>query len=156
MVLPRTIEEFLGDRQFTVLHHRPAYTAQQEAAVAHVPGRQWAKTVTCMADGRPILVMVPAPARVDFDRLREVSGARDIRLASERECDRLYPDCESGAMPPLGPLYGQQVFMDEALAGERDIVFEGGTHESAVKMAVKDFEGMVHPVVGDIGKTREE
>src|SRR5215510_1692065 len=105
MPIPRSIERFLGDQHvpYSVIHHLPAYTAQQEAAAAHVPGRAWAKAVACVADDLAILAVVPAPSFVDFDRLREVAGASDIRLASEREFERLYPDCEIGAMPPLGP-----------------------------------------------------
>src|SRR5262245_48451319 len=114
MPIPRSIEHFLGDQHvpYSVIHHRLAYTAQEGAAAAHVPGRQWAKTVACVADDRSILAVVSAPSLIDFDRLCEVAGAREIRLASEREFERLYPDCETGAMPPLGPMFRQRVFVD--------------------------------------------
>jgi Ala-tRNA(Pro) deacylase len=156
MPVPRSVETFLGDQHvaYSVLRHRPAYTAQEEASFAHVPGRQWAKTVACIADARPILAVVPAPSLVDFDRLRAIAGAREIRLASEREFDRLYPDCEVGAMPPLGPLYGQQVFVDRALAGDGEIVFDAGSHSEAVKMKYDDFVRVVRPTVGDFGRPR--
>jgi Ala-tRNA(Pro) deacylase len=156
MSIPRSIEHFLGDQHvsYAVLPHRPAYTAQEEAALAHVPGSQWAKTVACVADGRPILAVVPASSLVDFDRLRSVSGARDIRLASEREFEGLYPDCELGAMPPLGPLYGQRVFLDRDLADANEIVFDAGSHSEAVKVRYEDFERVVQPTVGDFGRTR--
>lgn len=156
MPIPRSIEQFLGDQHvsYSVLHHRPAYTAQEEAASAHVPGRQWAKTVACVADDRPILAVVPAPSLVDLDRLRDMAGAHDVRLASEREFERLYPDCETGAMPPLGPLYGQQVFVDATLAANGDIVFEAGSHSDAVKVKYEEFARVVRPTVGDIGRMR--
>jgi Ala-tRNA(Pro) deacylase len=156
MPIPRSVEKFLGDQHvaYSVLHHRPAYTAQEEASVAHVPGWQWAKTVACLADKRPILAVVPAPCLVDFDRLREIAGAKDIRLASEREFGSLYPDCELGAMPPLGPLYGQQVFIDRTLATDGDIVFDAGSHSDAVKVKYDDFARAVRPTVGDLGRTR--
>ena len=156
MSIPRSIEQFFGDEHvaYSVIHHRPAYTAQEEAAMAHVPGRQWAKTVACVADDRPILAVVPAPSVVDFDRLREIAGAQEIRLASERECERLYPDCETGAMPPLGPLYRQPVFVDSSLARGGEIVFEAGSHTDAVKVRYDDFARAVRPTVGDFGRTR--
>jgi Ala-tRNA(Pro) deacylase len=156
MSIPRSIEQFFGDQHvaYSVVRHPPAYTAQQEAAMAHVPGKQWAKTVACVADDRPILAVVPAPSVVDFDRLCEVAGAREIRLASERECERLYPDCETGAMPPLGPLYGQPVFVDSALAVGGEIVFEAGSHTDAVRMKYDEFARAVQPKVGDFGRTR--
>jgi Ala-tRNA(Pro) deacylase len=156
MPIPRSVEKFLGDQHvaYSVLHHRPAYTAQEGASIAHVPGRQWAKTVACFADERPILAVVPAPSLVDLDRLREIAGVQDIRLASEREFERLYPDCEIGAMPPLGPLYGQQVFIDRMLALGSEIVFDAGSHSDAVKMTYDDFARVVRPTVGDFGRVR--
>jgi Ala-tRNA(Pro) deacylase len=154
MAIPRSIEHFLGDQQvaYSVLHHRPAYTAQEEAANAHVPGRQWAKTVACFADDRPILAVVPAPSLVDVDRLREVTGAKKIRLASEPEFARMFPDCETGAMPPLGPLYGQPVFVDRHLAAADEVVFDAGSHSEAIKVRYKDFARVVQPTVGDFGR----
>jgi Ala-tRNA(Pro) deacylase len=154
MSIPRSIERFLGEQHmaYSVIPHRPAYTAQEEAAAAHVPGRQWAKTVACIADDRPILAVVPAPARIDLDRLREIASADDVRLATEREFERLYPDCEMGAMPPLGPLYGQPVFVDRALASGHEIVFDAGSHSNALKMRYDDFARVVHPTVGDFGR----
>jgi Ala-tRNA(Pro) deacylase len=156
MSISPSVERFLGNQQvaYSVLPHRPAYTAQEEAALAHVPGRQWAKTVACLADERPILAVVPASSLVDFDRLCEIAGAKDIRLASEREFERWYPDCELGAMPPLGPMYGQRVFVDQTLAGGGDIVFDAGSHSDAVRMTYDDFARVVHPFVGDFGRPR--
>lgn len=152
MSIPRSVEAFLGDQHvpYAVLHHRAAYTAQEEASAAHVPGGQWAKTVACLADDRPILAVVPAPYRVDLDHLREIAGAREIRLASEREFERLYPDCEIGAIPPLGPLYGQPVFIDHTLATGGDIVFDAGSHSDAIKVKYDDFARAVRPTLGDL------
>jgi Ala-tRNA(Pro) deacylase len=154
-MIPRSVKKFLGEQHvaYSVLPHRPAYTAQEEAAAAHVPGHRWAKTVACVGDQRPLLAMVPASAFVDFDRLREIAGVQEIRLASEREFEPLYPDCEVGAMPPLGPLYGQPVFVDRSLASG-DIVFDAGSHTDAIKVRYDDFARAVHPTVGDFGRTR--
>jgi Ala-tRNA(Pro) deacylase len=156
MAIPRSIEHFLGDQHvsYSVLHHRPAYTAQEEAAITHVPGRQWAKSVAFVADDRPILVVVPASSFVDVDRLRSVTGALEIRLASEREFERMYPDCEMGAMPPFGPLYGQPVFVDRSLAACDEIVFNAGSHSDAIRVKYDDFTRVVQPTVGDFGLRR--
>jgi Ala-tRNA(Pro) deacylase len=156
MPIPRSIEQFLTEQHvpYSVISHRPAYTAQEEAAVAHIPGRQWAKTVACVADERPVLVVLPATSLVDLDRLREVVDARNVRLASEREFERLYPDCEVGAMPPLGPLYGQPVFVDQTLTGADEIVSDAGSHSDAVKVKYEDFARVVRPTVGEFGRTR--
>lgn len=133
---------------YSVLPHRPSFSAQTDAAAAHVPGRRWAKVVVCYIDGCPVEAVVPATLDVDLQRLLELAGGSAIRLAHEDELGRLFPSCEAGAMPPLGPMYGQAVFVDIALAAERDIVFDGGTHTEAIAMRWADFARTVRPVVG--------
>jgi Ala-tRNA(Pro) deacylase len=144
------IHDFLHDARvgYTVLPHRPAYSAQEEAAAIHVPGRDWAKVVVCIVDGEPVEAVVPAPAVVNLDRLLELTGGSRIRLAVEEELRRMYPDCELGAMPPFGPLYGQSVFVDVSLAAEPEIAFNAGTHTEAIRMRWRDFAAAVRPIVG--------
>jgi Ala-tRNA(Pro) deacylase len=156
MPIPRSIEHFLGDQHvpYSVLHHRAAYTSQEEAAITHIPGRQWAKTVACFADDQPILAVVSASSLVDVDRLRPLTGAQEVRLASEREFEVLFPDCETGAMPPLGPLYGQPVFVDRSLVDAGEIVFNAGSHSDAIKMRYDDFARVVKPTVGEFSFVR--
>ena len=145
-----SIHEFLRDAHvpYRVVPHRPAYTAQEEAAATHVPGRNWAKVVVCLVDGEPVEAVVPAPSIVDLDRLLELTGGRDIRLALEEELRVLFPDCDPGSTPPLGPLYGQMVFADVSLAGEPEILFSAGTHVDAIAMRWADFSRTVKPIVG--------
>jgi Ala-tRNA(Pro) deacylase len=145
-----TIHEFLGEAHvpYTVMPHRPAFTAQEEAASTHVPGRHWAKVVICFVDGEPIEAVVPASTFVNLDQLLELAGGKAIRLADEGELQRLFPGCEIGAMPPFGPLYGQTVFVDAVLAAEPEIVFNAGTHRDAIAMRWTDFVKMVNPIVG--------
>jgi len=145
-----TIHEFLRGAHvsYTVVPHRPAFTAQDEAAATHVPGRDWAKVVVCFIDGEPVEAVVPAPSFVNLDRLLELAGGHTIRVADEAELLRLFPGCEVGAMPPFGPLYGQTVFVDAVLALEPEIVFNAGTHRDAIAMRWTDFVKMVNPIVG--------
>jgi len=145
-----TVQEFLrqGNVAYTVFPHPPAFTAQEEAAVTHVPGRNWAKAVVCFADGAPVQAVVPADREVDLERLADLAKAQDMRLADESELRWLYPDCELGAMPPLGPLYRQAVFVDEALTMDDEIVFNAGTHSDAVCMRYGDFAAIARPIVG--------
>lgn len=154
MAIPESIRRFVETRGigFTPIHHRTAYTAQEEAAATHVPGREWAKTIVCLADGQPILVMVTAYDHVDLDAIRAASGAKVVRLASEAEFRSLYPECETGAMAPFGPLYGQTVFVDESLTRDREITFHAGTHADAIRMRYDDFASLVHPVTSCIGR----
>ena len=150
MAVAPSVQEFLrcADVSYTVLRHLPAYTAQEEAAVTHVPGRDWAKTVICFADGEPIEAVVPANQKVNLDWLAALAGASAIRLASEDELNWLFPECEPGAVPPFGPLFKQTVFVDLSLAGEERIAFPAGTHTDAVAMRYRDFAAITHPVVG--------
>ena len=145
-----SIHEFLREAHvpYTVVPHRPAFTAQEEAAATHVPGRDWAKVVICFVDGEPIEAVLPAPLTVNLDRLLALAGGSEIRLAQEEEMRRLFPECEPGAMPPFGPLYGQAVFVDVTLASEPEIVFNAGTHTEAIAMRWADFAKSVRPIVG--------
>jgi Ala-tRNA(Pro) deacylase len=113
-----------------------------------VPGRNWAKVVVCLVDGEPVQAVLPATTTVNLDRLLELTGGGEIRLAEEDELGQLFRDCEPGAMPPFGPLYGQAVFADASLAAESDIVFNGGTHMDAIVMRWADFASTVNPIVG--------
>ena len=145
-----TIQEFLrrANVAYSVFPHRPAFTAQEEAAVSHVPGRDWAKAVVCFADGEPIQAVVPADREVSLARLAALAGAGAVRLACEEELDWLYPDCERGAMPPFGPLYRQRVFLDESLVDEPQLAFNGGTHGDAISMSYEDFAAIARPTIG--------
>lgn len=157
MAVQTSIEEFLEQRQipFTTFTHRPAFTAQEQAAVSHVPGWNWAKTVVCMADGQPILSVLPAPYVIDFEQLRQLVGAEKVRLATEDEMARLYPGCEVGATPPLGPLYDQRVFVEQGLVGGPDLVFDAGSHTKAIRMRFSDFTEVARPIVGSFGRLPE-
>jgi Ala-tRNA(Pro) deacylase len=150
MAVTAAVQDFLrlANVPYTVFPHVPAHTAQTEAAVTHIPGRDWAKAVICFADGQPIQAVVAADCLVDLNRLAALVGAEAIRLASEDELDWLYPDCERGAMPPFGPLYKQAVFVDQALAREDRIAFNAGTHGDAIVMRFEDFAAIAKPIVG--------
>jgi Ala-tRNA(Pro) deacylase len=145
-----TIQEYLrrSNAAYAVFQHRVAFTAQEEAAVTHVPGRNWAKAVICFADGEPIQAVVPADREVDLAQLAELARAHDVRLADEAELRWLYPDCEVGAMPPFGSLYKQSVFVDAALARDEEIVFNAGTHTDAICMRYAEFAALARPTVG--------
>ena len=145
-----TIQEYLrrSNVAYSVFQHTVAFTAQEEAAVTHVPGRNWAKAVVCFADGEPIQAVVPADREVDLAQLAELARAHDVRLADEAELRWLYPDCEVGAMPPLGSLYKQSVFVDAALSRDEEIVFNAGTHTDAICMRYAEFAALARPTVG--------
>jgi Ala-tRNA(Pro) deacylase len=155
---PRSLDEFLRKARvpYTTFRHAPAFTAMHAAAVSHVPGRSWAKTVVCLADGEAIFAVVPAHYTVDLEKLGAVSGCKGVRLASAAEGAELYPDCEEGTMPPFGQLYLQRVFVEECFVGDPEMVFNAGTHTDCIRMHYGDFADIAQPVVGRFSTPRHE
>lgn len=145
-VLSRFLDEH-GIRYVTIRHSR-AFTTQQIAASAHIPGKDLAKTVIVRIDGKMAMAVVPGSLRVDLERLRELAGAQEIELATETDFSRMFPECETGAMPPFGNLYGMPVFVAESLRKDHEIAFNAGTHTELLQLAYDDFEKLVKPQVG--------
>lgn len=143
------LRQFLDSNavKYVTLRHSPAYTAQEVAALAHVPGKEWAKTVMVKLDGKMAMAVVPASCRVIFDLLKEAAGARAAELATEQEFRDLCPGCEVGAMPPFGNLFGMDVYVDEGLAADPEIAFNAGTHTEMVRLSFVDFVRLVKPKV---------
>jgi Ala-tRNA(Pro) deacylase len=144
------LEEFLSGRgvAYERLHHRPAYAAKRVAQALHVPGKDVAKTVLLRTGAGYALAVLPATRRVDLQRLREDLRGEEVEVASEAEMGRVFPDCEPGALPPFGSLYHLRTVVDESLAEDEQIVFEGQTHEEAIRMAYRDYEALEHPLKG--------
>lgn len=145
----RKLKEFLDKERikYVSITHSAAFTAQEIAAAAHVPGRILAKTVIVNIDGRPAMAVLPADKRIILEDLRAAVGAQEIRFATEDEFKALFPDCEIGAMPPFGNLYGLDVYVAEPLTEEDQIAFNAGTHTELIKLAYSDFERLVKPKV---------
>ena len=145
----KRLKEFL-DRQgvkYITISHSPAYTAQEIAATAHIRGKELAKTVMVKIDGTMAMAVLPASSRVDLDSLREVSEAKTLELATEEEFKGMFPECDVGAMPPFGNLYGMEVFVEESLAEDEEIAFNAGTHTELIRLSYSDFERLVEPKV---------
>jgi Ala-tRNA(Pro) deacylase len=134
---------------FEVKTHEQAFTMQEVAAALHVPGNQVAKVVIVCADDKKVMLVLPAPYRMNVDLVRDLVDAKKVRLAKEEEFADLFPDCATGAMPPFGNLYGVPVYVDRSMAEEPDMVFRIGTHRETMKIAYADFIRLAEPVVGD-------
>jgi Ala-tRNA(Pro) deacylase len=133
---------------FAEMHHREVYTAQAVAQCEHVSGHRVAKVVGVMADGRPVELILPASRRVLLERVREVLGAREARLATEEELTRYFTECEVGAIPALAHWQGVDVLMDESMRVRGDILIQAGTHSDAIRLDFEDWFRMVQPRVG--------
>ena len=150
------VKEFLDTYgvKYVVISHSKAYTAQGIAAVAHISGNEVAKTVIVKLDGALAMAVLPASYQVDLPALKRATGVREAELASEREFKHNFPDCETGAMPPFGNLYGIPVYVDETLAEDREIAFNAGSHYELIKLAYADFERLVKPEVMSFSSAR--
>ena len=143
------LREFLDNNniKYLVISHSLAYTAQGIAALTHIPGRELAKTVIVVIDGRLAMAVVPASSRVDLFKLKKYLSAEIVELADESQFRGQFPDCETGAMPPFGNLYGMEVFADQSLMQDKEIAFNAGSHRELVRMNFDDFRHLVTPVI---------
>jgi len=143
----KKLKSFLDENKvkYISIKHSSAYTAQEIAAIAHIPGKDLAKTVIIKIDGKMAMAVLPASYKVSFDNLKNIIGAKEIRLAYEQEFIDKFPDCEVGAMPPFGNIYGMDVFVAESLADDEEIAFNACNHTELIKMSFSDFEKLVKP-----------
>ncbi len=145
----KKLKKFLKSRKvkYKAISHSPAYTAQEIAASAHVPGRELAKTVIINVDGTMAMAVMPAPEQIDFKLLKKSLGAKRVKLAGEKEFADSFPECEPGAMPPFGNLYDMDVYVAKSLTEDEQITFNAGSHSELIRLAYKDFETLVEPKV---------
>jgi Ala-tRNA(Pro) deacylase len=133
--------------EYTHTVHSLAYTAREVASAEHLPAREVAKTVVIHGDAGYHMLVLPANRLVDFQEVRDVLGFTHARMVPETELSRLFPDCELGAMPPFGNLYGMPVHLDSGLAAEETITFNAGTHRDVVHMRTSEFRKLVQPTL---------
>jgi Ala-tRNA(Pro) deacylase len=147
----KKLKKFLDDNKvkYTVMKHSPAYTAQEVASSAHIKGKELAKTVMIKMDDNMAMAVLPASYRIDLNELQKATGAKKLNIASEKEFKDMFPDCETGAMPPFGNLYEMDVFVASSLAEDEHIAFNAGTHTELIQLSYKDFEKLVKPKVAD-------
>ena len=151
-VLANRTVRFLEDNRvaFDVIPHRESYTAQGVAATSHVSGWRLAKVLVVDSAGKdPLIVVLPASCRLDLPALERLTGRSELRLAPELDVQKLFPDCETGAMPPFGNLYGLPVWVDACFPKSQEFVFQAGNHHEVVKVRYEDFERLVKPTVAD-------
>lgn len=131
---------------YSTVLHVPTYSAQYAASVMHVPGKEVAKTVVLRSGKNVLLAVLPASYQISLEKLSAVVGSR-VQLAEERECSRLFPDCEPGVFPPFGELYGLPVYLDKALTEDPEIILSAGTRSEAIRMSNADFVRLVKPKI---------
>ncbi len=142
------LKQFLDERdvKYVTISHSKAFTAQEVAASAHIPGKEVAKTVIVKIGGEMAMAVLPASYSVDFELLKRATGTPTVELAAEDEFKSRFPDCEVGAMPPFGSLYGMQTFMAASLAEDEEIAFNAGSHTELIKMPFSTYVRLEDPV----------
>jgi len=137
---------------YQILEHSLAYTALEIAGTQHVPGKNLIKSVIVKADGQYVMCILSAIHMIDFDKLKKLTGAKQLDLAKEKEVADLFPEYETGAEPPFGQLYGLKVYVDKIVTEDNEIVFNAGTHTDMLKIKYTDFARLANPIVGEFGK----
>lgn len=155
MSISRKLKDYLDREhvQYAILPHPEAFRAIAVAESLHAPGKEIAKVVIVKTDERFKMAVLPASRQVDLHRLRDIFFADHVRLATEDELKALFPDCELGAMPPFGNLYGLPVYVDQSLTQDGQIIFQAGTHSEAIRMRYMDFAELVSPVVAEFHRS---
>ena len=145
------IEQYLKQQgvRYEVLHHACAFTAQRIAQAEHIPGKMQVKVVVLRADSQFLMAVLPAVAHVDLTAFSKVTGI-PCKLATEAEFKDLFPDCEVGAMPPLGSFYSLPVYADDLLEEDDQIVMQAGAHTESVKIAWDDYLRLERPTLAQI------
>ena len=141
---------------YEVYTHPVAYTAQEIAEKQHVSGKELAKVVMLEVDDQLIMGVLPGNLKVHVNRAKASLRASSVRLATEDEFTARFPECEIGAMPPFGNLFGLKVVVDPALEKDEYIYFNAGNHVQTVRMKYKDFAELVKPQVAPLSKEYEK
>jgi Ala-tRNA(Pro) deacylase len=139
---------------FTCRRHPEAFTARAVAASEHIPGDELAKPVVVLADGRMVMLVLPASYMVHTGKFAAALGAHDVRLAHEADLAPVFTDCEVGALPPFGNLYGLNVYVDQTIARNSRIEFRAGSHTETIGLQYTDFARLVRPTIVDAARHR--
>jgi len=132
---------------YQVVEHEPAFSAHEVAVATHIPESEIAKAVLLHIDDHFWMAVLRADQRINQQLIKRAFGAKHVRLSHEEDLALKFPDCQLGAMPPFGNLYGLPVLVEESLAEDEDILFNACTHTKAVRMKFKDFRRLVKPVI---------
>jgi Ala-tRNA(Pro) deacylase len=154
MAIMHSLQRLLDDNRvhYEVHAHPTSFTATQTAKADHVPPSEMAKVVVVKTGERFLLAVLPATHTLDVDLLRETVGDARLRLASEREFADAFADCEPGAIPPFGQLFGMPMWVDDSLGREREMVFNAGNHRETVHLAYEDFVRLAKPEFGEFSR----
>jgi Ala-tRNA(Pro) deacylase len=138
---------------YEVIEHQPTMSASAEAAAAHRPASEVAKTVILQDAGGYVLAVVPASERIDLHKIRDLLGAsKSLRLATESEIARDFPELEVGAAPPFGPMMPRAEVIDDRLLQADRVLCAGGDHTHSVVVDPRDVVRITGAKTADISE----
>ena len=151
MSISKKLERFLDRHKvnYEIVSHPAAFTSCETAEAEHVSGREIAKIVMVKAGGRDVMTVIPGHCTLDLLKLSALLGAADLRIEEQKEFEELFGDCEAGAMPPFGKLYGLPCYADRSLENGEFVYFNAGNHRESVRLAIEDFLRISKAEIGD-------
>src|ERR1700739_1137446 len=124
---------------FEAIAHQQAYTSIAEARTLGIDASEVLKTGAMRVAGGYALMSVPATRRLDMHLVQAAVGDRHVRLATEQELRRDFPDIELGALPPLGSLLGAPLYVDQEVLQHETVVFAAGSQTESVQIRTADL-----------------
>jgi len=157
MAIPQRIRDYLDSQNVPVetLHHDRALGAQEVAHSLHISGKKCVKAVVVGGGKKPVLAVVAASHRLDFQKLKAALKWERLEILPEGELVKLFPDCDLGAVPALGNLYGLEVWVDRVMASSEKIIFCAGSHEECIRMNYSDFAKLAQPTLASSSEEQE-
>jgi len=147
MAMAKKLKKYLdahSDKKYRLVRHPHTASSMETAELAHVPGDCLAKGVVVKDQTGYLLVVLPSDFHVELETLNQMTK-RGMEMATETELEQLFPDCEVGAIPPLGMAYGIETLWDTSLGDKETVFFEAGDHESLVKVSGRHFHELMAP-----------
>jgi Ala-tRNA(Pro) deacylase len=152
MALPKRVKRYLKENRikYKITRHKEVFTTQEVAAIQHISGKQLAKVVVVKHKDFAMMVL-PANLLLDIKKVKKILKSKSVRLAKEAELEKLFPDCEIGAMPPFGNLYNLPVYIDKSLTTKEKIAFEAGDHTHTIVMKYEELAQLIQPQIEEFG-----
>lgn len=149
--IPTKLYKFLKKHKayFQIQVHPETFTSCETAESEHIRGRKLLKAVMAKANEKDIMVVIPSNRTVDLLKLSAVLDTPHVRIAEEWEFKDQFPECEPGAMPPFGHIYGIPCYGDESIREEDEVVFNAGNHKETMSISTNDFFRISKALSGD-------
>ncbi|GAB2894709.1 aminoacyl-tRNA deacylase [Microbulbifer echini] len=141
MTIAARLSQYLNDQSvdYHLIQHPHTRTSRESAHAAHVREDQLAKAILLRDKEGFVMAVIPASSSLDLRAVHMETGRNGLTMVAENELGSVFPDCELGALPPIGQAYGITTLLDSGLSHCETIFFEAGDHEELVEMNGPQF-----------------